>query len=399
MTIYHTQLINTVTCLIAHSFAMADTLEPRNYCLRKHIAVRVRDSVLVLSKYSYYQNARKSESVTICTPVTEVVLWIYDLWTEEWRKYAIPNQWELPDINGQTGVVIGTDAFYFGSHFQKCTLWKLIRNAQGSFVWNKIDTKDKTKVPSPRDDHCAWEHGQKMWIFGGYGSPPYHYLNDHGDFTPYLPYEFAGTNNQLFSYDPSTNIWTNAECRGSIPSPRRRASTAMIEGHVWLYGGSSTESSSFENDFYKLHMHSFTWTKIEAKMPKPVGRDAPSLTPISASQLVLYGGKCSAMSYQATKPWIFDVISHTWREYPITEGQHRWKHTGITGLNSNIIILGGEILPGNGSQHQRETVVFHVRLEPKTLQQLAIQMIHQHRSKLSWEKLPNSLKCKFMGLE
>ena len=270
---------------------------------------------------------------------------------------------------------------------------KLTRNANGSFVSSKIHIDNQKKVPSSRFCHCAWEHGEKMWVFGGFGPSPVDYLNDHGDFVPWGASGGTtyGNNNQLFSFDPTARTWTNAECFGDIPSPRGEASTAIVEDTVWLYGG-STNKIIFNNDLHELNMLSFTWTKIETTMPRPNGTRTASLTPISANQLVLYGGY--VCDENDTVTWVFNVQSHTWRQHP-TAGSHRKVlHTGITGLNSSVIILGGET--SEGSQHQRENTIISVILEPKCLQQLAIQVIYKHRSELPWESLPKQLTCKIM---
>ena len=86
-----------------------------------------------------------------------------------------------------------------------------------------------------------------------------------------------------------------------------------------------------------------------------------------------------------TKPiktsWIFDIQSHQWKQHPKAD-HNKWYHTCITGLNSSVIILGGE------------NTIFGVTLEPKSLQQQAIQMINKHRSELPWLNLPNKLREK-----
>ena len=145
-------------------------------------------------------------------------------------------------------------------------------------------------------------------------------------------------NNQLLPYDPSTNTWTNAKCSGEPPSPRFDASTANIHDNVWLYGG-RTENNSYNKDLYQLNLCSFVWTKIEATIPNGITK--ASLTPVSTNQLVLYDGRHQDMHDQNITTWIFDVQSHQFRKHSNTEIHYGWKHTGITGLNSNVIIFGG----------------------------------------------------------
>ena len=391
---------------------MADTLTPTEQCLKTHMAVRFKDVILVFSRTIRGHSEYVAEGISpVASLFTVYTTWVYNLWTEEWRKNAISTQKGISPP-GQTAVVIGTVVYIFGEFTHKNMLRRVRRDANGSFVWRICHAKDKTKLPSPRIYHCAWAHREKMWVFGGVGKSIDDYLNDHGTFIP-RPGETDGSNNQLFSYNPSTKVWINMKCSGEIPSPRYSASTAIIQDNVWLYGG-TTENNNHCNDLYKLNMHSFTWTNIETSMPRPNGRNAASLTPISVSQLVLHGGQHHFMlSYyvlndrilqdnqKLKKTWIFDIPSHTWRQHPVVETAYRYDHTGITGLNSSVIVLGGSTMHCKESQHHVESTTFCVMLEPKpdpkSLQQMAIRMIYKHRSKLPWENLPKKLTCKIMG--
>ena len=70
-------------------------------------------------------------------------------------------------------------------------------------------------------------------------------------------------------------------------------------------------------------------------------------------------------------------------------------HSGSTGINSTSIIIGGHIFPVdfyNDSQ-----TAFHIMLEPRSLQQLAMQTICTHHSSLPWNCLPKKLS-KLLGI-
>ena len=61
-------------------------------------------------------------------------------------------------------------------------LWKLTSTAKESFKWRKIEFESNVKSPVPREGSSGWEYSGKLWVFGGQGSSPDGYLNDHGDF-------------------------------------------------------------------------------------------------------------------------------------------------------------------------------------------------------------------------
>ena len=144
-------------------------------------------------------------------------------------------------------------------------LWRLSAGKDGCFSWDKIQMQEKRKRPSPRSGHSGWEHGKKLWVFGGQGYLPFDYLNDNGNFKNV--YLNSGLNNQLLYFDPFCQKWSNINCSGAVPSPRYNHSTAIIKDKVWLYGGKT--SPGLCSTLFELNMESITWSKIETKMPKP----------------------------------------------------------------------------------------------------------------------------------
>ena len=105
-------------------------------------------------------------------------------------------------------------------------------------------------------------------------------------------------------------------------------------------------------------MHSLTWTQIQTVKPDPRAHMHSTLTAVTEDQLVLHGGY---FKFDNGKTWILDLQSYSMRLYRSQEDHYRSCHTGSPGLNSSVIMFGG-----NGSQDVRD--VFHVALEPKLLQ-------------------------------
>ena len=165
---------------------------PSNEFMRSHVAVRWKDSIVVLS------TKRRR-------------IWIYNLWTEQWKKHQLSRGKWLPVDEDQRGVEIQSDIYMFGGF--SYPLWKLAMHKGESVAWNKIEIKFYSKTPSQREGHSVWKHNDKMWIFGGYGMPPVGHLNDHGEFVSCYSGGVNGVdfghNNQLLSYDPCIETWTN----------------------------------------------------------------------------------------------------------------------------------------------------------------------------------------------
>ena len=229
-----------------------------------------------------------------------------------------------------------------------------------------------------------------MWIFGGYGESPFSYLNDHGDFVGPGLY---GKNNQLLSYDPSKQTWKNVEYCGKAPSPCQKASSARIHDKVWLYGGVTSGTPMMNDELYELNMHQLAWTHIHTSKPKPqIYGEAPVdfrtdhfslLVPVTANQLVLHGH-----SEKGKSTFVFDVDSNRFFQTDMKCYCALSCYTGARGLHSQVIIFGIH----NGPRCDKP--IFSVMLAPKTLQQLAMRIIHQNKMDLPLTSLPPSLTMK-----
>ena len=124
------------------------------------------------------------------TPVSYHFIWMYNLYTEQWRKHIIPES-ELcpPNTAYACAVAIKEDAFIFGgiNESQRTysnELWKLSKSSAGLFTWSKVRSNNK-KVPSPRNRHSGWTYSGKLFVFGGFGPSVDGYLNHNGEYLQY----------------------------------------------------------------------------------------------------------------------------------------------------------------------------------------------------------------------
>ena len=332
-------------------------------------------------------------------------IWTYNLHTYQWAKYIFRRGTKVPARTLHAcGVSIGTAVYLFGgcktmanSWDATNAIWKLSAGRDNCFYWNKILIKEKKKEPSPRIFHSGWKYDNKFWAFGGTGPSPDSYLEEHGEF---LYYPFTGYyNNQLLCFDPSCQNWSNPRYFGAAPSPQRCHSTALVNNKLWLYGG-LREHDRFLDCLFVLNMDSLTWSEI--KTQSPTRYSFFTLTAITDSQLALYNDMRSAKN-GISDPWIFDIPSRSWKQYTMTADRARCGHTATTGLNSVIIIGGDRYYDNKINRTYRYngfvSPVFHIMLWPESLQQLAMKTIHQHKTELPLESLPQKLLCRIMGTE
>lgn len=167
-----------------------------------------------------------------------------------------------------------------------------------SWTWTKLSPKG---VPPLRCDKLSsWTHGGKVYGFGGFGSAPVDDYEDDEEYPSFMRvvFDFYGStsrcwNNQLFCYDPSSNRW-EWPSMANAPSPRAAHTTFVCGDAVFLFGGRLVDERL--NDLHVLDMRSMQWTQVhdaatgEAANGLPSGRSWHSLTRISQTAAVLFGG-------------------------------------------------------------------------------------------------------------
>ena len=326
-------------------------------------------------------------------PVSMREIWMYNLYTEKWRKLVLSAQSCAPEpCQGAAAVAIDRTLYIFGGITSHCCkrkhsneLWTLSKSTGGCFTWRFIETQCKEESPSPRAFHTGWAYAGKLWTFGGIGLSSKGYLNDHGHCVGNAE---CTVNNQLLCYDPNSQTWTNPQCFGDVPSPRTHHACASMKKKVWLFGGSCHNLNDL-GDMFELTMHSLTWTQIQTGHPRPQARSFSALTAQTDDQLVLHGGSTAEGSLSDT--WILDLTSHSWRTYtwPSRTDNAQACHTGSLDISNNVIILGGYQF--NENTHKTYEFIFHVMLEPKRLQQLAVQTVYKHQKELPLKYLPTRL--------
>ena len=318
-------------------------------------------------------------------PMSTHWIMMYNIYTGQWREHIIPEKKDAPHpFTDAVAVGIGPQIYLFGGwvlrpYKETNQLWELTER-KGCYNWRRIYFSDDVKVPSPRRYHSGWGYAECLWIFGGsVGSSgtQRNFLHEHGAFA-------YSMTNQLLCYNPSTQIWTNPQCLGAVPSPRSQHSSAIIKDKVWLFGGIDEDYSKLD-DFFQLDMESYTWTSIRTSQIAPGKCRGASLSAISETQLVLHG---NISSYNVIETWIIDLPSYTWKQHSSKEN-HRgcyYAHTSSSELNRSLTIIFCKT-----QNFQEHPFKHRLVLESKSLQQLAMQVIYNHRRELPWEDLPSNL--------
>jgi len=104
---------------------------------------------------------------------------------------------------------------------------------------------------------------------------------------------FGGTDgtqwfNDVWTYDPRTNAWTQQDCIGFIPAPREGHSAALVADVMYIFGG-RTEDGNDLGDLAAFRISSKRWYTFQNMGPSPSPRSGHSMTAYKDKIIVLGG--------------------------------------------------------------------------------------------------------------
>jgi Galactose oxidase, central domain len=99
--------------------------------------------------------------------------------------------------------------------------------------------------------------------------------------------------NDVWSYDPRTNVWTQQECIGYIPAPREGHSAAVVGDVMYVFGGRTEEGTDL-GDLAAFRLSTRRWYTFQNMGPSPSPRSGHSMTAHGKQIIVLAGEPSSA---------------------------------------------------------------------------------------------------------
>ncbi len=150
-------------------------------------------------------------------------LYLLNLSTREWTRVTSvldgPNACPMGRY-GHTVAIVGSKFYVFGGQVDGLflnDLWAFDLNTlKGSPQWQLIKPLGDA-APPQRTGHASVTYKDKIYIFGGTDGQ-YHY-------------------NDTWSYDVTTNTWSELSCIGYIPVPREGHSTCLVDDVMYIFGG------------------------------------------------------------------------------------------------------------------------------------------------------------------
>ena len=99
--------------------------------------------------------------------------------------------------------------------------------------------------------------------------------------------------NDVWTYDPRFNTWSQLDCIGYIPAPREGHSAALVNDVMYIFGGRTEEGTDL-GDLAAFRITSRRWYTFQNMGPAPSPRSGHSMTAYGKQIVVLAGEPSSA---------------------------------------------------------------------------------------------------------
>jgi hypothetical protein len=130
---------------------------------------------------------------------------------------------------------------------------------------------------------------------------------------------FGGTNgyqwfNDVWCYDPNTNLWNQLDCIGYIPVPREGHAAAIVDDVMYIFGG-RTEDGADLGDLAAFRITSRRWYTFQNMGPSPSPRSGHSMTAVGKT-IVVVGGEPSSAAAAVNDLGLVYCLDTTKIRYP-----------------------------------------------------------------------------------
>lgn len=130
---------------------------------------------------------------------------------------------------------------------------------------------------------------------------------------------FGGTNgsqwfNDVWTYDPRTNKWSQLECIGFIPAPREGHAAALVGDVMYIFGGRTEEGNDL-GDLAAFRISLRRWYTFQNMGPSPSPRSGHSMT-AHEKQIVVVGGEPSSAPRDAAELSLVYILDTAKIRYP-----------------------------------------------------------------------------------
>ncbi|PKX98170.1 putative cell polarity protein (Tea1) [Aspergillus novofumigatus IBT 16806] len=210
-------------------------------------------------------------------------LYLLNTSSRQWSR-AIPPNPRPAGRYGHTINILGSKLYVFGGQvegyfFNDLVAFDLNQLQNPANKWEFLIRNSHEGGPSPgqippaRTNHTMVSFNDKLYLFGGTNG--LQWFND------------------VWSYDPRANQWSQLDCVGFIPTPREGHAAALVNDVMYIFGGRTDEGIDL-GDLAAFRITTRRWYSFQNMGPAPSPRSGHSMTAFGKQIIVLAGEPSSA---------------------------------------------------------------------------------------------------------
>ncbi|KAK2032943.1 kelch domain-containing protein [Colletotrichum zoysiae] len=257
-------------------------------------------SLLVGNAFIVYGGDTKVDE----TDVLDETLYLLNTSTRQWSR-ALPAGTRPSGRYGHSLNILGSKIYIFGGQIEGYFMNDLaafdlnqlqMPNNRWEMLIQNTDSGGPAvgKIPAARTNHSVVTFNDKMYLFGGTNG--YQWFND------------------VWSYDPATNEWSQLDCIGYIPVPREGHAAAIVDDVMYIFGGRTEEGVDL-GDLAAFRITSRRWYTFQNMGPSPSPRSGHSMTTVGKA-VVVVGGEPSSSPASVGDLGIVYMLDTTKIRYP-----------------------------------------------------------------------------------
>ncbi|VBB88375.1 Conserved hypothetical protein [Yarrowia lipolytica] len=175
---------------------------------------------------------------------------------------------------GHSLSTVGSKLFVFGGQlddyfFDDLVCFDLTKLRSPECRWTTIEPADGVSPP-PRTNHTVVTYQDKLYMYGGTDGQLWY--------------------SDTWCFDPVTNLWTQLNCSGFIPTPSEGHAATVVNDIMYVFGGRSSKGDDL-GVLSALKLSSKRWFTFENMGQAPAPRSGHSMTAYSSHKVLVMGGE------------------------------------------------------------------------------------------------------------
>ncbi|KAF1952605.1 kelch domain-containing protein 3 [Byssothecium circinans] len=235
-------------------------------------------------------------------------LWITEMGNGSMACYPISTTGDGPGPRvGHSSLLVGNAFIVFveGHFFNDLVAFDLNSLQSSTSRWEVLLPNQKegtasspqSRSPPARTNHSVVTWNDKLYLFGG--TDGINWFND------------------VWTYDPRTNLWSELDCIGYIPVAREGHSATLVNDTMYIFGGRTQEGVDL-GDLAAFRISSRRWYMFQNMGHSPSARSGHSMTAFGKHVIVL-GGEPSSSAADKNELSLAYVLDTSKIRYPPNE--------------------------------------------------------------------------------